>query len=48
MLNNNSVNEVDNEFHPDLFDHYLHMKLAIDHGREYLDHARVTKQLRNH
>ena len=43
MFDNDSEKEVDDEFDPNSFDHYLHMKLAIDYGREHPEYARVTK-----
>lgn len=48
VFDNNGVKEADDEFDPDSFDHYLHMKLAIDCSREHPECARVTKQLKDH
>jgi len=48
VFDNDGVKEADDEFDLDSFDHYLHMELAVDHGREYLEYARVTKRLKDH
>ena len=49
LYGNNDVNEADDEFDPDSYDHYLNMELTVDRaGYEHPQHARVTKRLRDH
>ena len=47
MFNNDSVKEVDNEFDPDSFNHYLYIELAIDHSEEHPEYTRVTEWLKD-
>ena len=48
LFDNPEVAEADDTFDPDSFDLYLNMELAVDHGGNHPEFARVTKRLRDH
>ena len=48
VFDNDGVKEVYNEFNPNSFDHYLHIELALDCGRENSEYIRVMKRLKDH
>ena len=48
MFDNDYTKETADEFDPDSFDNYLHVKLAIDRGSDRPEFAKVNKRLKDH